>query len=330
MVKSDDAELVQRIGQTRYHPSKKLLDHVAAVIKGKPEYILLDEQLIVYDAVFDAASKGFRDKKKTVIIVNGGPGTGKSVIALKLLGDLSGQSLNTHYVTGSRAFTRTIREIVGTRASSQIRYFNGYAQADFNAIDVMVCDEAHRIRVTSNSRYTPRAKRSDLPQIVELLNASKTSVFLLDDDQIVRLGEIGSSNFIKQHASASGCNVLEYQLEAQFRCSGSDAFVNWVNNTLGIRRTANVLWDSAEGFEFRIFDSPESLDQAIRNKASTGATARMTAGFCWKWSDPNSEGTLPTDVVIGDFQRPWNAKSDAGHLAPGIPPESLWHMIREA
>jgi hypothetical protein len=190
LAKSDDAELVQRIEQTRYHPSKKLLEHVAAVIRGKPEYVLLDEQLIVYDAVFDAASKGFRDKKKTVVIVRGGPGTGKSVIALKLLGDLSGQGLNTRYVTGSRAFTKTIREIEGTRATSQIRYFNGYAQADINVIDVMVCDEAHRIRVTSNSRFTPRAKRSDLPQVVELLNASKTSVFLLDDDQIVRPGEI--------------------------------------------------------------------------------------------------------------------------------------------
>ena len=190
LAKSDDAELVQRIEQTRYHPSKKLLEHVAAVIRGKPEYVLLDEQLIVYDAVFDAASKGFRDKKKTVVIVRGGPGTGKSVIALKLLGDLSGQGLNTHYVTGSRAFTKTIREIEGTRATSQIRYFNGYAQADINVIDVMVCDEVHRIRVTSNSRFTPRAKSSDLPQVVELLNASKTSVFLLDDDQIVRPGEI--------------------------------------------------------------------------------------------------------------------------------------------
>src|ERR1039457_1913397 len=74
LAKSDDAELVQRIEQTRYHPSKKLLEHVAAVIRGKPEHVLLDEQLIVYDAVFDAASKGFRDKKKTVVIVRGGPG----------------------------------------------------------------------------------------------------------------------------------------------------------------------------------------------------------------------------------------------------------------
>ena len=324
LVNGDDAELAHLIEQTKYHPSKKLLDHVAAVIKGKPEYVLLDEQLIVYDAVYDAASKGSRDKKKTVIIVKGGPGTGKSVIALKLLGDLSGEGFNTHYVTGSRAFTSTVREIVGTRASSQIRYFNGYAQAEFNAIDVMVCDEAHRIRVTSNSRFTPKAKRSNLPQVVELLNASKTSVFLLDDDQIVRPGEIGSADFIRQTATASGCNVLEYQLEAQFRCSGSDAFINWVNNTLGIRRTANVLWDSAEGFEFRIFNSPDSLDQAIRNKVSEGATARTTAGFCWKWSNPNPDGTLPSDVIIGDFTRPWNAKSDGGHLALGIPAESLW------
>jgi uncharacterized protein len=114
--------------------------------------------MVVYDRVLQAVTDGSSGKKKSVIIVKGGPGTGKSVIAMNLLGDLSAKGLNTHYVTGSRAFTTTIREIVGSRASQQIKYFNGYANAEYNDIDVMVCDEAHRIRETSNSRFTPRAK----------------------------------------------------------------------------------------------------------------------------------------------------------------------------
>ncbi len=113
-----------------YRPGKKLLDHVTKLIKGKPEYVLLDEQLVVYDKVAEAAKDGVKGRKKVAIIVLGGPGTGKSVIAMNLLGDLSGMGLNAHYVTGSRAFTSTIREIVGTRGAAQVRYFNSYMGAD--------------------------------------------------------------------------------------------------------------------------------------------------------------------------------------------------------
>src|SRR4029453_12933868 len=101
------------------------------------------------------------------------------------------------------------------------------------------------------SRYTPRVMRSGQPQIREILNASKLSVFFVDDHQVVRPNEIGSSDYIRSHALGLGWRVQEYELEAQFRCNGSDAFVNWINNTLGIRRTANVIWDRHEEFDFK-------------------------------------------------------------------------------
>jgi DUF2075 family protein len=320
----DDGHVLDRVERSRYRASKKLLDHVSIVIKGKSEYVLLDEQLVVFDRIVKDAEEGTRNKKKSVVIVQGGPGTGKSVIALKALGDLSAKGLNTHYVTGSRAFTKTVREIVGTRAGQQIKYFNSYMGAEYNAIDVMLCDESHRIRVTSNSRFTPKKEKSNQPQITELLHASKTAIFFVDDKQIVRPGEIGSSKYIREQAAAAGLNIREYELEAQFRCSGSDAFINWVNTTLDIQRTANVLWNIADPFEFRIFDSPQSLELAMRRKAEQKTSARLTAGFCWPWSNPLKDGTLANDVVIGEYARPWNAKSDGGRLAAGIPKESLW------
>ena len=120
------------------------------------------------------------------------------------------------------------------------------------------------------------------------------------------------------------CNVFEYELEAQFRCGGSDAFVNWINNTLGIRRTANVLWEGNEVFDFKIFDSPQALEKAIQDKTTEGYTARMTAGLRWEWSKPKPDGTLVDDVVIGEYRRPWNARPEAARLAKGIPKASLW------
>ena len=99
-----------------------------------------------------------------------------------------------------------------------------------------------------------------------MLNASKVAAFFIDDDQVVRPGEIGSVNYIKEYAAKNNCKIFEYELEAQFRCNGSAAFVNWVNNTLGIKRTANVIWDQHEEFDLKVFDSPEDLENAIRNK----------------------------------------------------------------
>ncbi len=316
--------VLRRVEQSRYCPSKKLLEHVAQVVKGHFAYVLLDEQLVVYERVLATARRGFKDRRKAALIVRGGPGTGKSVIAMNLLGDLSRAGLNAQYATGSRAFTETLRNVIGTRGGAQFRYFNSYAEADVNAVDVLICDEAHRIREFSHSRFTPKARRSKKPQVEELIDAAKVCVFLVDDRQTVRPGEIGTADYLVARAKAASCTVLDYRLEAQFRCAGSDAFVNWVNNTLGIERTANVIWENDERFEFRIFESAENLDAAIRRKAAEGFSARVTAGYCWPWSKPRPDGTLVQDVVIGPFQRAWNARPDAGRLARGIPKAMLW------
>jgi DUF2075 family protein len=318
-------DVLRRIEGGRYRPSKKLMEHVGQIIKGKQEYILLDEQLVAYDKVISSARKGHHDKQKRVIIIKGGPGTGKSVIAINLMADLLLEGYNTHYATGSRAFTTTLRKIIGTRGAIQFKYFNSYMHAERDAVDVLICDEAHRIRKTSDSRYTRTEERTGEPQIQELINAAKVGVFFIDQDQVVRPDEIGTVKHIQEFAQANDCTIFEYELEAQFRCSGSDAFVNWINNTLGIRKTANALWTGDEDFDFKIFDSLDDLDKAVREKSEQGFKARMTAGFCWEWSKkPKSDGMLHEDVSVGDYRRPWNARPEATRLARGIPRATLW------
>jgi hypothetical protein len=316
--------VLEQVERSRFRPSRKLMDHVSETIRGRPPWVLLDEQLVVFQTILAAARKSLTAQAKSAIIVKGGPGTGKSVIALNLLSELLRHETNAQYATGSRAFTETLWSILGARSRPMFRYFNSYGTAEFGSIDVLICDEAHRIRETSDSRFTPKARRSTKPQVREVLEAAKLSVFFVDDRQVVRPNEIGSSEYIKREAAAMGCEIAEHELEVQFRCAGSDGFVNWVNNTLGIQRTANVLWEGAEGFEFRILESVESLESAIRARAAEGHTARLAAGFCWPWSPPRADGTLVDDVVIGDFKRPWDAKPGNWKLAPGIPSASLW------
>jgi uncharacterized protein len=316
--------VLEKVEGGKSRPSRKLMDHLSGAIRQHAPWVLLDEQMVVYQRIRHAVRRGLEDQRKRVIIVKGGPGTGKSVLAINLVADFLRADINAQHATGSKAFTETIWKILGSRAKSQVRYFHHYKDSQHSSIDVLMCDEAHRIRETSNGRFTPAASKSKRPQIEELIGAARTTVFFIDDRQVVRPGETGSTNYIAENALRIGCELSQFELEVQFRCAGSEGFVNWIDNTLAIRPTANVLWTGEEPFDFRILGSVEELETAIRSKVQTGVSARLVAGYCWPWSKPNSAGDLLPDVEIGSWARPWNARPDAGRLRKGIPPAPLW------
>lgn len=322
----DDGSVLAKVVKGKPRPAKKLLEHVSKVVADEPAFILLDDQQVVFSQVLATVEAAVRDGSKHVFIVHGGPGTGKSVLALNLLGTLAAAGCNVKHATGSKAFTSTLQKILGRRASAQLRYFNQFGQAGQDEVDVLLCDEAHRIRSSSNHRYTRLDRRSDRAQVDELVSAAKVSVFFVDDQQIVRPNEIGTSALFRKAAAHHHCVLHERVLEAQFRCAGSDGFINWVDNTLGIRRTANVLFDQAqETFEFGIVDTPEALDALIRRKTGEGCSARMVAGYCWRWSRRlAADGQLERDVKLGTFQRPWNARPEMTGLPAGVPKANYW------
>ncbi|MGD0318947.1 MAG: DUF2075 domain-containing protein [Nitrososphaerales archaeon] len=318
-------EVFNRFSSSPVGPTKKLLEHTRKMIMGQKEFNLLEDQLAAYYAILDRAKKASRLKSKCVILVRGGPGTGKSVIALNVIAELLAKDQTVFHATGSAAFTSTLRKIVGVRAANMFKYFNSFTAVEENKVDVLVCDEAHRIRETSMSRYTPKEQRTNRPQIDELVQAAKVSVFFIDDYQVVRPYEQGSSELIRRTAKKYGAELFEFELKTQFRCSGSDGYLNWLDNALGIRETANLMLTKNEKMDFRIFDGPQQLYEAIKKKNEEKPnSARMVAGFCWPWSDPNPDGTLKEDVVIGDFRMTWEAKNEATKVAAGIPRARLW------
>ncbi len=320
-------DVLARVLKSEAKPSKKLLEHIGGILAGNDEYILLDDQLASFDRVMTEAHKALATGTKATVLIRGGPGTGKSVIALNLVSALAREGINVQHATGSRAFTGSIRKIVGVRAAQQFGYFNGFAMMKPNAIDVLICDEAHRIRTTSVSRYTRKDERSGKGQIEELLDVAKVAVFFIDDLQVVRPGEIGSADLIVAANDQRKRPRYDFSLAAQFRCAGSEGFIAWVTDALGIEATANPYWTGDDGFDFRIVESPERLHEMIRDKVADGVTARMMAGFCWPWSGPLGDGTLVPDVKVGSWRMPWNARSGAGRLAPGIPKEADWARV---
>ena len=322
--RGNGVDVLERVLRGRYRPHKRLLEHTARVVAAEPTFVLLDEQQIAFNTVLTKVRVQRLGTAKTAILIRGGPGTGKSVIAVNLLGELSRQGFAVQHATGSKAFTENLRKVVGSRAAAQFAYFNTFMAADADTFDVVICDEAHRIRESSANRFTKKGASSGLPQVEELMRVAKTSVFFIDDMQVVRPGEVGSTELIRGTAARLNIPLTELSLDIQFRCGGSDEYIQWVENTLELRRTPYVLWDPDESFDFDIVDSPEELEALVRSKAAEGYTARLTAGFCWPWSNPLPDGTLVDDVKVGDWSMPWNAKPDAGRLAAGIPKSNYW------
>lgn len=316
--------IMNRVLGGKYAPSRKLLEHTAAIVSGEPRYQLLDDQIVAYNAVLAMVRRAVKDKRgKAVVVVRGGPGTGKSVIALNLLGVLSRRHINAQHATGSKAFTENLWQILGSKSKGQIRYFNNFGQAEPNSVDVLLADEAHRIRSTSNHRFTKKHLKSDRAQIDEMVDAAKVSVFFIDDHQGVRADEVGSTALIRETALRHEARYESIDLRTQFRCAGSDEYIDWVDQLLEVRKTGVQTFHS-ETFDVQTFETPDDLDLSMKQLQSEGYGARLVAGYCWKWSDPDSDGRLKDDIVIGDFRRPWNAKPDARKLADGVPPAQFW------
>lgn len=318
-------EAADRLLGLRAGPSRQLLSIAAQEIRDRAQFVLLDEQRVAYELVLHQVERARSADAKSVIIVSGGPGTGKSVIALSLMGELARQGRSVIHATGSRSFTLTLRNVAGrgsTRVRGLFKYFNSFMDAERNGLDVLILDEAHRIRETSVNRFTKAALRTGRPQIDELIAAARVPVFLLDQHQVVRPGELGTVEEIEAYAGQLGLPVHRISLEGQFRCGGSEAYVHWVQRLLGLEDGDPEPWAGDDGFEVCLAESPMEMEALLTARKDAGFGARMTAGFCWSWSDPRTDGTLVDDVVIGDWSRPWNVKGE--RAVNGLPPAPLW------
>lgn len=308
-------EVADSLLSAKLMPTKQLMDMAAEEIKNQEQFVLLDEQKVAYSLVMKAVRDSSQSNQKTAVVITGGPGTGKSVIALALLGELSRQGKPTLHATGSKAFRNSLRKIAGHRApqvQKLFSYFNSFTSTESNSLEVLICDEAHRIRETSANRYTKADKRTGAPQINELLMAARVPIFLLDSHQVVRKGELGTPEYIEESAHKLGISTIRVDLDGQFRCGGSRLYENWILGLLELGEQSASNWETDLNFDVEISESPEEMETFLSKKLTEGYKSRITAGFCWSWNDPNIDGTLPLDVQIGAWQKPWNVKGNRG------------------
>ncbi|WP_227011755.1 DUF2075 domain-containing protein [Paenibacillus lutimineralis] len=308
--KGNGINLLYLIENGKIRPSKKLIEHIDGLFKGNSEFILLDEQKIAYESIISEAKE--ITSKKT-LIVKGGPGTGKSVISMNALGGLLKKKLNVKFVAPNASFrTAMVETLVKQQTENKSRargLFAGSGQfynspADF--FDVLIVDEAHRLKGKGAYMY------QGVNQIEDIIKSSKVNVFFIDDNQRIRPDDIGTVDEIKRIAEMNHSQVFEYTLSAQFRCSGAEGFLNWIDHIFQIRETGNFDgWDQ-DAFQFLLMDDPNSVYELIKEKVSEGYKARMLAGYAWEWTnakDGNPNGEIEDDIPEHDFKMPWNGRA---------------------
>jgi hypothetical protein len=319
------AEAADLLVNSAVGPSKQLLAVAAEEIREREQFVLLDNQRLAYELVLHEVERRGREDAKSIIVVFGGPGSGKSVIALSLLGELARQGRTVLHATGSRSFTQTLRKVVGkgsARTKNLFKYFNQFMDAERNSLDVLVLDEAHRIRETSVDRWTKARYRTGRPQIDELVAAARVPVFLLDEHQTVRPGELGSLSEIQAYADQRQLTVHKISLDEQFRCGGSEEYIDWIQKLLGLVDGGAEPWRGDPSFAVIVAETPSAMESMLERRIEDNYKARMSAGYCWPWSDPDDDGSLVPDVHIDDWSRPWNLKGDRS--VGGAPPAALW------
>lgn len=314
--KWDGFSIFNKVIQSSIRPSKKLLDSAATMIheKNTKAFSLIDDQIVAKNAIMDKIRKLEKFEDKSVIIVKWWPWTWKTVIALNMLAELAKTNYKVFYSTKSKSLMSWILDQL-PRWSDWKKLFtnlNSFVPADCeeNAIDVLLVDEAHRIEKSPNNRFTPSAKRTDMPQIDTLIRASKIWVFFIDDMQPIRPKEIWKSDMIREAAMKFWCIIEEVELKSQFRCNGSDNYLDWLESILYNKTVSSFFTE--EDYDFKVFDSPEDLySEIVKKNNQEWITARLTAWFCWPWSSKLDENwNLVKDVHIWNFAMPWETHMD--------------------
>ncbi len=305
----DNKELIYKIDSGRIKPSKSLQDSIAKMLEGNREFIMLDEQKVVYEEILNEARCSAKDGKKRVLIVKGGPGTGKSVVAVNLLAKLTKEDQFCQYVSKNAAPRNVYRKKLkgSIRKSSVDNMFKGsgiYTETQNNMIDTILVDEAHRLNAKSGMFHNMGEN-----QIKEIIHSAKCSVFFIDERQRVTLKDIGRIGEIRKWAEQEKAQITEMELLSQFRCNGSDGYLAWLDHTLEIHDTAN--FDMKDiNYDIRILDSPMEMRELILEKNHISHNkARILAGYCWDWKKEGVNDSAVYDIKIGDFEISWNLKN---------------------
>ncbi|MFM9058717.1 MAG: DNA/RNA helicase domain-containing protein [Planctomycetaceae bacterium] len=294
----------------RVIPSPALVERVAQMLDGNEEFDLIDAQNEAFQVIRHAIAGVATATKRQVFIVHGGPGTGKSVIAVRLVAEVLASKRLGFFIAPNKAFRDTLVEQLARgsrdyREDGQALFQSSWSfhGADFmkdRLHEVLVVDEAHRLK---DEAYQYRGSS----MVEDMVRAARISVFFLDETQCVQWNDSGSEQRIRDAAKKFRAHVHPpFSLTAQFRCGGSDGYLNWLDDVLQIRPTGNFDNWADELYGFRVFDDAADLYRELRARNADNK-ARLVAGYSWDWpTEGRQRRGHVKHVTVDGLSLPWN------------------------
>lgn len=294
----------------RIIPAPALVERVARMLDGNEEFDLLDAQNEAFQVIRHAIAGVATAAKRQVFIVHGGPGTGKSVIAVRLLAEVLTSKRLGFFIAPNKAFRDTLVEQLARgsrdyREDGQALFQSSWSfhMADFmkdRLHEVLIVDEAHRLK---DEAYQYRGSS----MVEDMVRAARISVFFLDETQRVQWNDSGSEHRIREAAKKFKAHVHPpFTLTAQFRCGGSDGYLNWLDDVLQIRPTGNFDNWAQDQYDFRVFDNPGGLYRELRSR-NIENKARLVAGYSWDWpTEGRQRRGHAKHVTVDGLSLPWN------------------------
>jgi DUF2075 family protein len=315
--RGDDVAGLYRIDESPIAPSKQLVQALTSMLEGNEEFVLIDEQKTAFESIM-ARVQSVPLGKRWVFLIRGGPGTGKSVIAVNALVRLLQQGLNVRYVTKNAA-PRAVYKAKLQRRSKEADFSSLFVSSDMfynveeDAYDVLLVDEAHRL-VRNSGVYGNLGHN----QIAEIMRAARVTVFFLDESQRVTWRDIGTVDEITAWASQLEAPLECLELSAQFRCAGSDEYLQWIDSLLNPDEHRVVDLTTTD-YDIRVVDSPSELRDLVFEKNCSNNASRLLAGYCWDWVSKKDPAAYDIAFPGTDFAMRWNLTRDgsAWIIAPG-------------
>jgi DUF2075 family protein len=289
-------DLLEEIDSSPIRPSKQLAEVVSSMLEGNEEFVLLDDQKTVLETIINTTKRSL--------------GTGKSVVAINAIARLTGMRLNSQYVTQNSAPRTVYAEKLDQTRSEQnhknlFSSAGSFLETSKDAFDALIVDESHRLNEKSGFY-----KNLGVNQIKEIIDASKTSVFFIDEAQKVTWADIGEISEIERFANEVAASIQTLELKSQFRCSGSDDYLAWLDDALGVEANSDHFFSTSR-FDFQIFDSVSEMRDVIFEKNKVNNKSRLVAGYCWNWIS-KKDSRLNDIVSPGEnFAMKWNLASYA-------------------
>lgn len=309
-LKANDGSLLYKIEEGRLKPTKSLQDALDSMLCGNEEFHMIDEQVVAYDKIMKAIKESQNDTRKHVLIITGGPGTGKSVLAINILARcIIDLKLNASYITKNMAPRKCYANLLTKGNAKKMVNLQKAIQSPwclpntiYNGLDVGIFDEAHRMQ-----KKPYRYLGNDM--LEDAIKASKVSIFFVDDDQRITINDKYDVNSIITYAKKENAIIHKpYELTSQFRCDGSDGYISFLNNLLEIKQTANTNFEF-NNLKVKVFDDPIKMRDELRELNKINNKTRMIAGYCYDWNVKNKKGEW--DIILPNgFKAKWNLAND--------------------